>query len=124
MLGGVVGAAVIGDNASRLDLFDGLTRVLLCLGRDVRIVHSSLVMATGKTVSLHEAEVDMDYAPCGLQRRGWVLNYCTRMTLCEGKDGEGMEVDGGIGRLKCDYLSYLSVGIHHYDLNSGALEWN
>lgn len=106
MLGGVVGGAVIVDNASRLDLFGDLARVLLCIGRDVRIMHSSLqVMATGKMVRHCKAEVDMNYAPCGLQRRGWVLRYCMRMTLCEGKEVElGMRVDGRIVGLKCDYL--------------------
>jgi hypothetical protein len=60
----------------------------------------------------------MIYAPCGLQRRGWVLTYCMRMTLCKGKEvglGMGMGGDGRIVGLKCDYLS---VGTHHYDLSA------
>ena len=51
----------------------------------------------------------MDYAPCGLQRRGWILTHCLRIALCKGTEVKWMEVDerDRVG-LKC---VYLSVGI-------------
>jgi hypothetical protein len=40
-------------------------------------MHSGLVVATGVMLrhcnSDIKAEVTMNYAPCGLQRRGWIL---------------------------------------------------
>jgi hypothetical protein len=82
----VLGGGVIVDSAGPLDLFDDLARVLLCLGRDVRVMHSGLAMATGMMLRHCDgdikAEVNMNYAPCGLQRRGWVLTYCMRVALC------------------------------------------
>ena len=43
---GWLSGAVIVDDVRPLDVFDDLARVLLCLGRDIRVMHSGLVMDT------------------------------------------------------------------------------